>query len=615
MHCKECGAELTENEQLCANCGTCVSIENEEASVVPAVDMQEAPTPVATMAAPKKRKTGLIVGIAAALVAVALAAGIFLGDFLFGDKDANNDSLASSSSTPDSKPADTNVKLVINSAELVYEMTDADFDKFYNLLQQCKDAALSNQDGDTVMGLSDEIDEHYAYMDAQLSIATVLYYCDLEDEAASQLYLDCTEAVSDAYDAYMEMAKELYTADFAAKERFFEEWSEEDLAYLAAYTSEVMQLQQRNSEITVAYQDLQNDSEMYTKMVPLYIEMVQNNNRLAQIFGYDNYYEYAYPQVYDRDYSSDEIETMRNLVATYLPKTINDTMEDLIAGMNNLSIANRTKLNSFMHDPFEYTYTKQLEGYFATLPQSARDTMLSMFDGDIIIMNNASNGQEGAFTTAVGEDRYICFFGPGYGSAMTAIHEVGHYYGCHFTELQDLPMDLAETQSQGNEWLFMNYMHEHMTPALYNVAVNYKLYENLCTILIGVLVDEFEERVYTHPDVASLTSEDLDAIMADVCDSYGGITLISNIATDIQNYWRMVVVEQPVYYISYSVSAISAVNIFTIAEENYEEAVDVYCSLIEDLDLDDGFLGNIQDAGLDGPFDDEVYLKLQAMCG
>ena len=290
-------------------------------------------------------------------------------------------------------------------------------------------------------------------------------------------------------------------------------------------------------------------------------------------------------------------------------------MEDLIAGMNNLSIANRTKLNSFMHDPFEYTYTKQLEGYFATLPQSARDTMLSMFDGDIIIMNNASNGQEGAFTTAVGEDRYICFFGPGYGSAMTAIHEVGHYYGCQFTELQDLPMDLAETQSQGNEWLFMNYMQEHMTPALYNVAVNYKLYENLCTILIGVLVDEFEERVYTHPDVASLTSEDLDAIMADVCDSYGGITLISNIATDIQNYWRMVVVEQPVYYISYSVSAISAVNIFTIAEENYEEAVDVYCSLIEDLDLDDGFLGNIQDAGLDGPFDDEVYLKLQAMCG
>ena len=77
----------------------------------------------------------------------------------------------------------------------------------------------------------------------------------------------------------------------------------------------------------------------------------------------------------------------------------------------------------------------------------------------------------------------------------------------------------------------------------------------------------------------------------------------------------MVVVEQPVYYISYGVSAISAVNIFTIADENYEEAVEIYCSLIEELDLEEGFLGNIQSAGLDGPFDDEVYVKLQAMYG
>ena len=35
---------------------------------------------------------------------------------------------------------------------------------------------------------------------------------------------------------------------------------------------------------------------------------------------------------------------------------------------------------------------------------------------------------------------------------------------------------------------------------------------------------------------------------------------------------------------------------------------------LEEVDLEEGFLGNIQNAGLDGPFDDDVYLKLQAMC-
>lgn len=611
MLCKHCGAELDENEQVCTNCGTSTSISTDETPIVPTMEAQDTPAPVATLECkPKKRKTGLIVGIVAILAAAVVATGIFLGGFLFGDKDTEP-TLSSSSSS--SLPADDKVELVITPAELVYEMTDADFDKFYDLLKQCKNAALGNQDPDTVMGLSDEVDDHYGYMSNQRSIASVLYYCDLTDEAASQRYLDCTEAVSNAYDAYMEMAKALYAAEFTAKERFFEEWSEEDLAYLSSYTSEVVQLQQRNSEITVAYQDLQNDSEMYTKMVPLYIEMVQNNNRLAQIFGYANYYEYAYAKVYERDYRPEEISTMRTLVSTYLPDTLNNALETLRAGMNNLSNAQRAQLNSFMYDPFDFGYIDELERYFATLPQTARDTMLNMFNGDIILMTNTVDAQKGAFTTSVGEDHYICFFGPGYSSTSTAIHEVGHYYGCQYTDLHDLPMDLAEIQSQGNEWLFMSYMKDEMAAKLYNVAVNYNMYQNLCTILLSVLVDQFEQQVYTHPDIASLTSDDLDAIMAEVCENYGGIDFIGSVAADIQNYWRMVVVEQPVYYISYGVSAISAVNIFTIAQDDYQKAVEIYCNLNEKLDLEDGFLGNIKNAGLGGPFDDDVYVKLQEM--
>ena len=129
-------------------------------------------------------------------------------------------------------------------------------------------------------------------------------------------------------------------------------------------------------------------------------------------------------------------------------------------------------------------------------------------------------------------------------------------------------------------------------------------------ILLCVAIDEFEERVYTHPDVASLTGDDLDAIMEEVCENYGGIDFLNNNVTDVQEYWRMVVVEQPVYYISYAVSSIAAMNIYTIAQEDYTEAARIYCSLIEEADVDQGFLANIKNAGLDGPFDEEVYLAL-----
>jgi len=382
---------------------------------------------------------------------------------------------------------------------------------------------------------------------------------------------------------------------------------------LQHYTSEVMELRQRNSEIDVAYQDLQDDEDMYTKMVPLYIELVQNNNRIAQIFGYDNYYEYAYELSYDRDYGSEEINTMRSLVAEYLPEAIQDAMSGFYESLDTLSNTQQRKLSAFLYESFQPSYTGLIEGYLGSLPEQVQADMLDMFDGNIIIMDDTPTAMEGAFTTVIGEEQMICFFGPGYMSPLTAIHEVGHYYGGKYTALNDLPLDLAEVHSQANEWLFMSYAADHMNFKLHNTTVDYKLYSDLATIIICVIIDEFEERVYTHSDIANLTGDDLDAIMEDVCENYGGIEFVSNYATDIQNYWRMVVVDQPVYYISYAVSAIASINVYTIAEEDYEQAIEVYRALIEEVDLEEGFLGNIQNAELDGPFDEDFYVQLKEL--
>lgn len=515
--------------------------------------------------------------------------------------------------TTDPPEPQPSVDIVVEEAILTYEMTEADVAEFYTLLTECEDLSLNSTDVAAVETSVEKLDAKYAYLEEQFSIAMILYYCDLTDEAASQLYLDCTDTVTQANNDYLMMARRIYLSDSPHKDTLFEDWTDEDFAFLMAYTEEVMQLRQRNSEIEVAYQDLQNSPTMYDKMVPLFIEMVQNNNRIAQIYGYNNYYEYAYEQVYSRDYDHDNILTMRSYVSQYLAPSLSGALEKFNTSMGKLSIRGQQSLVSFLYDSYTTNGESYINHYLATLPEQMQTDMLDMFNGNIVTKDSASGAQEGAFTTTIGEDRLICYFGPGYSSAMTIVHEVGHYYGgCH-TYLNDLPLDLAETQSQGNEWLFLSYLKNDLSSGLYQSLVDYRMYSDIANVLICVIVDEFEERVYTHSDIASLTSADLDAIMEDVCQAYGGINDITTNITNIQNYWRMVVIEQPVYYISYGVSGLAAMDLYTVATEDYDKAVDIYRRLIEEVDTEQGFLGNISAAGISGPFDEEFYKELYAM--
>lgn len=488
-----------------------------------------------------------------------------------------------------------------------YTLRQEHVDEFYSLLDQSEQLALESTDFEAVDELTELLDEQYCLLEDQCSIAQILYYSDMSDETASQRYLDCVDICGDANSAYMEMVRRVYQSDSPTKDQLFADWTQQELDMLMAYTPEVTQLQKRNSEILVEYQALENTTS--DAMIPLYIEQVQNNNRIAQIYGYKNYYEYAYEMVYDRDYSREELQVMRGYVAEYLAPIFENAYNDYYDAYSQLGFIGQMTISAFMTNAYNDCNKPYFRDYLETVPEGMAQSMTQALEAGNSYFTENENAYEGAFTTVIGEQSF-CFFGPGYTNSMTVAHELGHYYGSLYTDLEALPLDLAETQSQGNEWLFLGYLSENMDEEVFAAQKSMKLYNDLGTILICVLVDAFEERIYSSPNLKYYTGEDLNRIMQEVCAEYGGVDYISWWVTDIQSYWRMVVVQSPVYYISYAVSATAAINLYTMYLNDPQTALEAYRLLIETEGEDAGFLQTIQAAGLPGPFDESVYVAL-----
>ena len=495
---------------------------------------------------------------------------------------------------------------------LKYTLTQEELSKYYADLENCKTMALEGTDREGLEALSDSLDEQYDNIQKQQTIAFVNYSRDQTDEEATQLHLDATDKLTKAYDAMMLMLREVNASDSPIKDVLFEDWTEEDLKMLSAYTSEIAQLEKENEELVVEYQALSQE-ELAEGIIPLYQKLIANNNRIGRIYGYDNYYTYGYDVVYARDYTTDTVQKARDYAIQYLVPTVPAILQEFALGFQRLTQAEQQVVAAFMEGSYQDTDKDYVNLYIDSLPEDLQAVMNHLWQYDRAIFADSTGAKEGAFTVNIGDDA-ICFFGPGYDSTLTLVHEMGHYASTLNLDLDECPMDLAELHSQGNEWLFMNELQDALDPKVYAVIRDYKMYMDMCTILVSFMVDDFEERIYT-TDVSGYTKEDFDAVAEEVCQAYGGVDFVNNYLTDFQSYWRLVVMESPVYYVSYAMSDVAALNLYTIASQDREKAYEIYGHLLKDVDLDLGFQENLKKVGLSGPFDSQVYEAIAKMYG
>ena len=107
---------------------------------------------------------------------------------------------------PTVPPTTVPVEPPVDANKLEYTLSQEDIDEFYRLLDETEKMAIAGEDLDAIDAISDQPDEQFELLDAQNSIAMILYYADMNDEALTQQHLDAVDIRTAAADAYTQSA-------------------------------------------------------------------------------------------------------------------------------------------------------------------------------------------------------------------------------------------------------------------------------------------------------------------------------------------------------------------------------------------------------------------------
>ncbi len=515
--------------------------------------------------------------------------------------------------------------IIFGNSSLKFDYTEEEYSSLMMKIDSLESRIKNSDDAEELLEDFNSLEDvEISRLSNQCSIANILmgvYSCY---ERYSKQSISVNEKYNTVTKRIYSLYKMLYD-DEKYREVFFSDWQQDDIDYMLKmsehFTDEVIELEKKGDLLKEEYYALMGKKDFIKKSSELYIEVVENNKKIAKAMGYDNYMDYAYDYLYGREYSPVDTDYFKLYVKKYIVPSVNRILEayrNTLGSITNadLKSANRI-INSQVSDFMLSDADKEdlISGYiceyFASLDDevnSCYDKMLS--DGNYVIAQDQDISDSGAFTTHTGNSA-ICYFGPGYHNLYTFIHEYGHYHAITYSESMNYSLDLHEVQSQGNEWLFTSFLKSKIPTKQYEYISLYNLLDNLCIILRALSVNEFEKYVYTHDDY---TAKDLDRIMADILKEMGAYDIFkSNFEGSPTEYWHYVTVDNPGYYISYAVSLIPSLNLYYESLYNYDVAAEQYLKLSR-VDTGADFKNTVINAGLADPFSENAFIKIMLLC-
>ena len=500
---------------------------------------------------------------------------------------------------------------------LDYTMTEQDLADYQSFAEQSENYMFSDDYNEKqATEFIDSLWDDYVKMTYQASIAEILFSCDLKDRQAEKRYMEATDIKNSAYDIYITLLTKLYNSEERDFKPLFKDWSEEELNDLVIPSQEFISHRERNTEIQTEFRPLSLE-EREDDVGKMYSEYVRNGNFMAEELGYSDYYEYMSKEEYQRSYGRAEREEYRRCLKRYMVPIYINAARRFDDVYDSLSSEELKAFDQIVEGDYNCISGKvlpddYLDRYFDTLRSSTSKAMRDMFEREAFIVTGYKDAESAAFTTEIasGEEAPFCYFGPGMKNAFTVIHELGHYYSSLADGLYEYDLDLSEIHSQGNEMMFAAYLKNNFPGKASEAATLYQVGLYAWTALEGAIMDEFEEKIYKGKLRETTDVAYFDEVMTDLVKGYGFGEYEELALDDMMWRWRNDCIENPVYYLSYSVAGVGALSLYGMCLEDYRGATEAYRLLAEEGEDGDTLETVLRRAGVGSPFDKKTYIEL-----
>lgn len=483
-----------------------------------------------------------------------------------------------------------------------FSLTESEISETLDIIKQLE-TYIDNGKNLKIIKTNEILNNKMDYISHQYSVSQMLYYADLEDEAAYETYVFSEDAYFTVSEESLRVLKKLYLSDLPSKKKVFADWTDKDLRILSVANEEIFDLEAKQNDLVREYLSLDNpESEEWSiALEEIYYEYVKTSQQLAGLNDYENYYDYAANEIYMREYTKEQRDSFRqNVKELILPyyMDIDALYQEKRALLNEEQKALFSSLRKDTCQPSN----EYLTGYINSYPEDMKTYMNYLFDRNALMYTTSEN----AYITGFTDFSYYCeqpyvFLGNQCQDLLTLVHELGHYTSLYHFNNSTLPYDTCEVHSQGNEWLMLCYLDGKFDPQVYEMFLLWRLRSGLDIIILSTIVDEYEENVYTCEDLTS--PEQFLSIMEGILDSYDNYEAFIS-KEEIYTYAQYVTIEAPVYYLSYATSELASMSLYSVAiQQNYETAQAIYTDLCLETAIDQTFFDTLTDVGLPNPFD------------